>query len=95
MLLESLLCEYKDKEVVEYIKYGWPINFPLERITLDACNKNHKGATEFINDIDSYISHELEQGAILGPFDEPQFTGRTNISLLSSRPKKQSKRRVK
>ena len=86
-LLDGLLSEYHDKQILEFLKYGWPIERDMD-IALEMSSINHKGATEFQEDIDLYIKREVELGATIGSFDAIPFRGPVAISPLSSRPKK-------
>ena len=36
-------------------------------------NKNHKGATEFADEINNYLKKEIKLGATLGPFTKSPF----------------------
>lgn len=91
-LLGDLLEGYHDKEVVEMLKFGWPIDrdptCPLPPIT----GKNHKGALDFAQQVDEHIAKEVKLNAIAGPFDEVPFADFV-CSLLNSRAKKNSNKR--
>ena len=91
--LQTQLVDYHDKEVVEYLMYG----FPIERDTsvpLQMGGTNHKGATDFPEHIDRYVDRELRMGAMIGPLESIPFkTAQVAISPLSTRPKKDSTER--
>ena len=82
------LSGYRDAAIVEYLEFGWPINFdrsaPL-RSTLD----NHASAVANPGDIEHYIEVELGHGALVGPFNGPPVAP-TQLSPLMTRPKKDS-----
>ena len=88
-------ADYFDQEILEFLEFGFPISFQgtnPNRIS----SPNHKGAREFPKAIDKYLSQELQEGAILGPFKTNPFPG-SNLTLspLNSVPKSDiSKRRV-
>ena len=88
--LGQLLTDYEDKEVVEWMRYGWPTGrlptLPDPSIT----NKNHTGASEHPEALRKYIQKEQAQGAVMGPFERIPFQGKIGISPLSTRPKKDS-----
>ena len=94
-LLDSLLEYYGDREVVQWLRDGWPISripglpdpFPV--------NKNHDSAVEFPETIEAYISKRIRRGHIIGPFQETPFKSRFTTSPLNTVPKRNStKRRV-
>ena len=89
-LFSSLLADYEDREVVEWLKYGWPTGrlLTLQAPTLN--KKNHKGATDFPEQMRKYIDKEVKYKAIMGPYKKILFTQNIGISPLSSRPKKGS-----
>ena len=66
---ELMLSEYWDKQLLECIKFGFPLGFnrlcPLNHDVV-----NHKSALEFPEHIDKYIEEEQKFGAIIGPFQE-------------------------
>ena len=86
-LLTSLLTDYHDQQVIDFITFGFPI-CRNEDHPLEMGGRNHKGATEFEQQIDDYIANEIKLGATLGPFENIPFRSPVTISPLSSRPKK-------
>ena len=79
-MLESLLSNYEDKEIIDLLKFGWPIDRD-PNIQLDMGGINHKGATEYEDHVDRYIQKEIGLGACIGPFDHIPFKGQVAISL--------------
>ena len=63
---ERRLKNFDDKQIIEFLKFGWPLSFEG---VLDFCDDmnvtNHKGATEFSQDVDEYINSELREGRII------------------------------
>ena len=88
-LMESLLSRYEDKDVVEWIKFGFPMSRDEDPIIIPATT-NHSGALLHSEAIEQYLDTELRHNAIMGPFNIPPFMGRIGISPLSTRPKKNS-----
>ena len=84
----ALLNEYHDIEIIEWLRYGFPISREdsIEDPTL--ATANHLGATRFPQDVDNYIEKEIQLGATMGPFNIPPFINRIGVSPLSTRPKK-------
>lgn len=95
-LLESLLHGYEDIEVVEWLRFGWPVDRsheqpdPILRVT------NHRSAIENADIIDKYIEKEIGLGAMFGPFLAIPWSSRVGINPLQTRLKRNSltKRRV-
>ena len=89
----KLLSDYDDKDVVEWMHYGWPLGrLPTlqdPRIT----NKNHKGAVDHPEALQTYIRKEKSHGAVMVPYEKIPFQNKIGISLLSTRPKKDSEER--
>ena len=85
------LRDYHDQGLVDYLAYGWPVNF--NRATpLCSTLVNHPTATNFAGDVEAYIRTELGLGALAGPFDEPPVPF-LHVSPLMTRPKKDSELR--
>lgn len=53
----------------------------------DHVTRNHKGATDFPSAVDSYLSVELDRGAVIGPFASNPFSRPIMVSPLNSVPK--------
>ena len=91
-LLDSLCNSDDDREVVTFLRYGWPINrdnSPLPRSWM-----NHNSANQFQEQVTRYICKELRHNTIMGPFVTSPFpTESTGISPISTRPKKNSEKR--
>ena len=92
-LLQELLKDYGDKEIVEWLKYGWPTGrlptLPDPVISV----KNHKGVTDHPQALAHYIDKEIRHGAVMGPYNKIPFRDKVGISALSTRPKKNSEER--
>ena len=93
--MKDLLADYEDKEVVEWMKYGWPSgrlpSLPCPKKTY----KNHKGAVDHPEALISYINKEKGKEAVMGPYEKIPFKGKVGISPISTRPKKNtSERRI-
>ena len=92
-LFEEELQGYEDIEIIEWMKYGWPIGRLPTLPDPDLTFKNHKGATDYPEALQKYIKKETGYGAIIGPFTEIPFPDKVGISPLSTRPKKESEER--
>lgn len=91
-LLETLVTETRDREAIQYLKFGWPINY-LKTQDPTPTFKNHSGATDFPDTIDEYIQRELGEGRLIGPVATPAFDQRSTTSPMTTRPKRESTRR--
>lgn len=91
-LLESLVRSNKDREVLQYLRFGWPINYMAQENPAPTF-RNHKGAVEFPEAVDSYITREIAANRLIGPVVTPAFQNRTTFSPLTSRPKRDSNSR--
>lgn len=90
----TVLSEYPDNKICEYLEYGWPINYTATFLP-QPTPTNHQSALEFPDHVQEFLDTECRLGAMLGPFDSPPYTPWFQISPMMTRPKKDShKRRV-
>ena len=87
-LLIKHQCE--DLEVIQFLKYGWPINLLYQPPSLNI-SSNQKGAKGNSNARCEFIDKETKQKSIIGPFPDgsDQFKG-SRILPLDAIPKKDS-----
>ena len=85
------LVGYGDGRIVDFLAYGWPINF-ARGAPLQSTPGNHATARAYGEDVDHYVATELAHGALAGPFAGPP-TNNTHISPLMTREKKDSPHR--
>jgi len=91
---EDLLLGYHDKIVVEFLKYGWPINYCASQ-SPHSTMCNHPSPLAFPDHVRHYIPTELSFGAIAGPFSTNPLHKPLVCSPLQTVPKRgSSKRRV-
>ena len=90
--LREILIDYDDSVVCDFLQYGWPVGHSGSPFS-SAFKKNHKGATDFPEDIKNYFKKELKYNAVLGPFKSNPFDEDIAISPINSVPKKDSKER--
>ena len=69
----SLLTEYSDVVVCDYIEFGWPIGYDYHGVLPSSDFHNHRGALDFPSAVDSYLSKELALGSVCGPFADNPF----------------------
>ena len=92
-LWQSLLTEYSDAVVCDYLEFGWPIGYNYHGILPSSDFCNHKGALNFPSAIDSYLSMELALGSVFGPFARNSFVAPIALSPLNSVSKPDSDER--
>ena len=89
-LFDKLLTGYHDRDLIEWMKYGWPIGRLPTMKDPTPTFKNHQSATEYPEALEKYIKKEQSYGAIIGPLEAIPFTEKMGVSPLSTRPKKDS-----
>lgn len=93
-----MLRDYKDILVCDLLEFGFPIGFSGDENLMPKHDhiwqyKNHKGATEFSDEINQYLEKESKTNSILGPFKSNPFSDSLILSPLNSVPKKDSSER--
>ena len=89
---KSHLQGYWDEQLLQLIEFGFPLDFN-RNCPLNNESGNHKSATEFPNDIDSYIAEELKYDALLGPFEShPIAAGHCSPFMSRSKPNSDRRR---
>ncbi len=82
---DARLQQYHDKEILQYLQFGWPINRdrgvpdPLKAST------NHVKAVGTTGPIDEYLLKEIEKGTMVGPFTDIPFSERVGVSPINVR----------
>jgi hypothetical protein len=90
--LRDKLSDYDDRNVCEYLEFGWPINLEQD-LNREALVNNHKGAVDYERDVDNFLMQEVEQMRVLGPFVDSPFEAGVVVSPLNSREKKDTTER--
>ena len=86
---EEWLEGYHDKEIVNYLRFGWPLNTEgAER--RDTIPPNQNGAQCNKEELRKYIKAKIQSGSVIGPFFKNPFRRYARISLFDTRPKKDS-----
>jgi len=89
-LWRSLLTEYSNVVVCDYLEFGWPIGYDYHGVLPSSDFHNHKGAIDFPSAVDSYRSSELALDSVCGPFACNSFVAPIALSPLNSVPKPDS-----
>ena len=77
---------YDDKEVIEFLEFGFPINYAAPSLPLPSlCN--HASARCFPKDVAHYLDREIGYEAMAGPFDRKPFVQWFQTNELRSRGK--------
>jgi hypothetical protein len=83
---------YSNYQVCDFLEYGWPVVHNGISIRSSSC-KNHTGATDFPEQITSYLIKEASYQAIVGPSKGNPFNDQIALSPLNSVPRKDSSER--
>ena len=80
---------YDDYVVVQYLRYGWPINYQSD-VLPQSTLKNHSSALKNNFCLVDYLVDELAHSAIIGPFPCNPFSCPCVVSPLQTVPKRDS-----
>lgn len=83
----TLLSNYHDNIVIDFLSYGWPVNYTAHTPPVSSLH-NHPSATNFDSHVQTYLDTELSWNAIAGPFDHPPFADDFVSSPLQTVPKR-------
>ncbi len=87
-LWRKLAVDHEDPQVADLLTYGFPVSY--EGPTPDPASDNHASARNHLQHVRAYVHKEVEEGALLGPFEEPPFAPWCQVNALLTRPKKDS-----
>ena len=73
------LPDYLDPDVVSFLEYGWPINFS-SAVLAKSTFQNHSAVLKRLDIIDDYIKTELQNAAIIRPFQSNSFSSECFVS---------------
>ena len=84
----SHLQDYSDYAVSDFLEFGWPVGFDYSCQLPDHVQFcNQKGAVDFPDAVDTYLSSETTRSAVIGPFSCNPFSCNIAVSPLNSVPK--------
>ena len=90
---EQELTEYWYQQLLELIKFGFPLDLNRDCHLDCKFSGNHSSANGFPQDIEAYITEELSHGAILGPFEHnPIENGHTSPFMTRHKPNSERQR---
>ena len=87
--MERELVDYEDKEVIEFLKFGFPVR-NLGQVTGGNPVSNHRSATEHPSHIDSFVNTEVKDRAVIGGFSSNPFSTPAFFSPLGSTERRDS-----
>ena len=90
---EYHLRNYYDTQLIDFLKYGFPIDLVSKPEIDNVFVRNHPTATQYPQDVNQYIMKETQHKAILGPFPVSPITG-IHCSPMLTRPQNQGRIRV-
>ena len=90
---EKQLEGYWDTQLLELIKYGFPMDFNRQS-PLRWEGKNHNSALQFPQDVEAYLKEEIQFGAIQGPFTKSPIKNCHFSPFLTREKSNASHRRV-
>ena len=90
-LCMQLASSTSDREVVNFLLYGWSLNHDGRPATIN--HTNHASALNHAQHVTNYIQKELSLGCLLGPFATIPWSKDVATSPMSTRPKKNSEKR--
>ena len=88
-LFEEWLKVYEDKEVIQYLRYRWPLN-AKNMDHNEEVPRNQAGAQNNPSEVKEYLRKEREAGSVIGLFKRNPFGSEAHFSPLDTRPKKDS-----
>ena len=68
----NIVCTEEDEPIITYLRYGFPVGH--EGPVPTPSSGNHPSANKHCADVAAYITKELREGVMLGPFDSLPFT---------------------
>ena len=86
-LMQQLANSDSDREVITFLRYGWPLNHD-GRATM-ITKFNHPTALRFPQQVQDYIKKEVSLNCLIGPFVTPPWMPAA-VSPMSTRLKKDS-----
>lgn len=90
--LQEYLADYKDKEIVTYLRFGWPVG------CIDSGQQvmpvNHKGALQHVVEVRTYLQKQTSNNTLIGPLIENPFGHRARLSPINTRDKDDGSQRI-
>ena len=87
--MESKLKNYGEKEVIDYSKFGWPLNASDTHMD-NSIPTNQKGARANTDRLQQYIDNEVKNRSVIGPFAKNPFGKFARFNPVDTVPKRDS-----
>ncbi len=92
----QMLGDYHDKDIIDWLTYGWPINRSDGAPVCSQLLYNHAEAACWPIQLQEYIRKEKGHDALLGPFSRNPFPAATSgLSPLNIRPQRDEPDRLR
>ena len=88
----ELLQHYPDNVICDFLEFGWPIGYMSDTLPIFDL-RTHRGALTFPDQVNAYLSKEVQLGRIAGPFDKAPFMQGFVLSPLNTVEKRDSEER--
>ena len=89
------LEDYEDKIVCQLLEFGFPLDFDKSKQLVPDVGRNHKGARDYPEFINTYLRNECDASRMVGPFEENPLSVSLIVSPMNSVPKSvEGERRV-
>ena len=82
--LKKNIEDYHDKQLMDYIRFGYPLNISAKAKIENNAATNHASARYFPEFVATYINTELDAGALIGPLDHPHIRTLRGLPLCPS-----------
>ena len=92
--LEKNLLDFEDKEVIEFMKYGWPLSTSYTPEN-EEIPRNHKSALDHPDDIEKFLKKAEKIKSLLGPLERNPFMCKMFVSPIGSLEKSNTTERRK
>ena len=79
----ELLQHYPDNVICDFLEFGWPIGYMSDTLPIFDL-RTHRGALTFPDQVNAYLSKEVQLGRIAGPFDKAPFMQGFVLSPLNT-----------
>ena len=84
-----MLLNFPDKDLVDLLDYGWPLDYTSTQIPVPTYENHSKDEDDVIH-IETFIAKKLNHSAMFGPFESAPFKPWLQCSPIMTRPKKNS-----
>lgn len=90
--LQLYLEGYEDKDIVDYLRYGWPVG--CVDSGMQVMPVNHKGAHLHAVEVSDYLQKQATKNTLIGPLKENPFGHRARFSPINTRCKEDGTQRI-